>query len=153
LLVTKLDRLTRRVQDLGTLIEDYFEQRYALMSVTDQIDIRTANGRLVLNILMSFSQWEREAIQERTREAMAYKRQNGERTGGDVPYGYRAINGKLVQDPDEQAMLALIHRYRVQGLSIRAIVAELDRLGHRTRKGTPFQPTQIVRMLKHQEGA
>jgi DNA invertase Pin-like site-specific DNA recombinase len=148
LLVTKLDRLTRSVKDLGVLLERYFH-RYALMSVADQVDTSTAAGRLVLNVLMSVAQWEREAIGERTREALDHKRSKGEKLGGDVPYGYRAnAAGTLVEEPDEQALLALVRRYRSEGLSLRAITAELDRLGHRTRKGTPFQVNQVVRMLK-----
>ena len=69
LLVSKLDRLTRSVVDLGSLIEGVFG-KYTLMSVGDQVDTSTAAGRLVLNVLMSVSQWEREAIGERTRAAI-----------------------------------------------------------------------------------
>ena len=68
LLVVKLDRLTRSVVDLGQLIETYFAPgKAALMSVAEQIDTHSAAGRLVLNILASVSQWERETIAERTR--------------------------------------------------------------------------------------
>jgi DNA invertase Pin-like site-specific DNA recombinase len=149
LLVTKLDRLTRSVKDLGILIERYFT-RYALMSVADQVDTSTAAGRLVLNVLMSVAQWEREAIGERTKEALHHKKHNGEKLGGDVPYGYRATaEGRLVQDLAEQAMLALIRHYRAEGLSLRAITAELTRQGYTTRKGTPLCVTQVARMVKH----
>ena len=78
LLVVKLDRLTRSVVDLGKLIETYFAPgKAALMSVSEQIDTRSAAGRLVLNILASVSQWERETIGERTRDAMQHKQANG----------------------------------------------------------------------------
>jgi DNA invertase Pin-like site-specific DNA recombinase len=148
LLVTKLDRLTRSVKDLGMLIERYFS-RYTLMSVADQVDTSTAAGRLVLNVLMSVAQWEREAIGERTREALHHKKANGEKLGGDAPYGYQATaDGRLVEDLDEQAMLALIRHYRAEGLSLRAITAALTRQGYTTRKGTPFQVTQVTRMVK-----
>jgi DNA invertase Pin-like site-specific DNA recombinase len=148
LLVTKLDRLTRSVKDLGVLLEQYFN-RYALMSVADQVDTSTAAGRLVLNVLMSVAQWEREAIGERTRKALDHKRTKWEKLGGDVPYGYHAsADGMLVEDPDEQALLALVRRYRSEGLFLRALTAELAHKGYRTRKGTPFQVNQVVRMLK-----
>src|SRR6266849_3042786 len=89
LLVAKLDRLTRSVKDLGTLVENYFSSdTITLLSVADNIDTRTAAGRLVLNVLASVSQWEREAIAERTTEALSHKRSKGEKLGGDVPYGY-----------------------------------------------------------------
>ena len=89
LLVVKLDRLTRSVVDLGALIETYFAPgKAALLSVSEQIDTRSAAGRLVLNILASVSQWERETIGERTRDAMKHKQAQGEYIGGHAPYGY-----------------------------------------------------------------
>jgi DNA invertase Pin-like site-specific DNA recombinase len=83
LLVVKLDRLTRSVRDLGALVETYFlGGKWSLMSASEQIDTRTAAGRMVLNILTAVSQWEQETIAERTAEAMAYKRRQREYTGG-----------------------------------------------------------------------
>ncbi|MCK7581728.1 MAG: recombinase family protein [Chromatiales bacterium] len=79
---------TRSVADLGRLIDTYFTpERAALMSVSEQIDTRTAAGRLILNILGSVSQWERETIGERTRDAMRHKQAQGEYIGGEPPYG------------------------------------------------------------------
>ena len=70
LVVVKLDRLTRSVRDLGELVDRYFANgKAALLSVSEQIDTRSAGGRLVLNVLASVSQWEREAIGERTADA------------------------------------------------------------------------------------
>jgi DNA invertase Pin-like site-specific DNA recombinase len=90
LLVAKLDRLTRSVKDLGTLVEDYFaSDKITLLSVADAIDTRTAAGRLVLNVLGSVAQWERETIGERTSEAMAHKREQGQRTSLHAPYGFQ----------------------------------------------------------------
>jgi hypothetical protein len=77
----KLDRLTRSVRDLGALLDGYFHDRFALLSVMDSIDTRTAGGRLVLNVLASVSQWERETIAERTRTALAFKREQGVKLG------------------------------------------------------------------------
>ena len=72
LIVVKLDRLTRCVKDLGTLCEQYFTdaKSHTLLSLSDAIDTRSASGKLVLNVLTSVAQWEREAISDRTREAM-----------------------------------------------------------------------------------
>src|SRR5256712_4472350 len=89
-LVVKLDRLTRSVVDLGTLVERYFSPgKAALLSVGEQIDTRSAAGRLVLNVLASVSQWERETIGERTAVAMQHKAEQGEYCGGDPPFGFR----------------------------------------------------------------
>src|SRR6266849_4154882 len=140
LLVVKLDRLTRSVVDLGTLVERYFAPgKAALLSVGEQIDTRSAAGRLVLNVLASVSQWEREAVGERTSAALQHKAAQGEYTGGDVPYGYRlAADGeRLEAEPAEQVLLAQARRLRRKGLSLRAVARELEAKGFRTRKGRP----------------
>ena len=121
-----------------------------LLSVGEQIDTRTAAGRLVLNVLGSVAQWERETIGERTAEALAHKKAQGQKTGGDVPYGYRlAPDGKtLVRDEAEQALLDAIREARQRELSQRAVVAELTRQGFTTRKGTPLVLKQVQRIMQ-----
>lgn len=151
LLIAKLDRLTRSVKDLGTLVEEYFSSdKITLLSVADSIDTRTAAGRLVLNVLGSVAQWEREVISERTSEAMGQLRAQGKKTGGDVPYGYTflADTKELVEDPAEQALLAAIRDARSRGLSHRAIVADLARQGFLTRKGTALGLCQVQRIMQ-----
>jgi DNA invertase Pin-like site-specific DNA recombinase len=149
LLVVKLDRLTRSVRDLGELVERYFAPgKAALLSVSEQIDTRTAAGRLVLNVLASVSQWEREAIGERTAAAMQHKAACGEFTGGEAPYGFRAgDDGKLVAVESEQGVMGEARRLHAAGLSLRAVARELDVQGFRSRTGRPFAATQIQRML------
>jgi site-specific DNA recombinase len=150
LLVAKLDRLTRSVRDLDTLISAWFGKQGgpALLSVAEQIDTRSAAGRLVLNILASVSQWEREAIGERTATALAHKAERGERVG-QVPLGYVVAEDgvRLLEQPNEQQAIRLVHELRQQGLSIRAIAAEL------TRRGVPgrserWHPTTVARLLQ-----
>jgi DNA invertase Pin-like site-specific DNA recombinase len=150
LLVVKLDRLTRSVVDLGTLVERYFAPgKAALLSVGEQIDTRSAAGRLVLNVLASVSQWEREAIGERTATAMQYKAAQGEYTGGPVPYGYRlADDGLHLEElPAEQGVIAEARRLRAAGLSLRAVARELDSQGLRSRVSRPFGAEQIAGMV------
>jgi DNA invertase Pin-like site-specific DNA recombinase len=150
LLVVKLDRLTRSVTDLGKLVERYFAPgKAALLSVSEQIDTRSAAGRLVLNVLASVSQWEREAIGERTSAALRHKAAQGEYTGGDVPYGFRlaCCGERLEPEPREQALLAQARRLRKKGLSLRAVARELVARGFRTRRGGAFAPVQVKRML------
>jgi site-specific DNA recombinase len=149
LLVAKLDRLTRNVKDLGTLLDEYFADDFTLLSVADSIDTRTAAGRLVLNVLMSVAQWERETIRERTTEAMHHLKTQGRKTGGDVPYGFTAAaDGTLVADGDEQALLDAIRNARQRGLSQRGVVAELMLQGFTTRKGTAFSLMQVQRIMQ-----
>jgi DNA invertase Pin-like site-specific DNA recombinase len=148
LLVVKLDRLTRSVADLGKLIEEHFtEGKAALLSVSEQIDTRSAAGRLILNILASVSQWERETISERTRDAMQHKKNQGEYTGGKAPYGFRLDNGELTPDPFEQAVIEQARELRAAGLSLAKVAAELDRRGMQARNGRRFADMQIKRMV------
>src|SRR5262245_43477626 len=90
-IIAKLDRLTRSVADLAELLKRFERRGVSLVSVADSLDTRSAAGRLVLNIMVSVSQWEREAIGERTRDALRHKRAKGERVG-TVPYGYRVAD-------------------------------------------------------------
>ena len=150
LLVVKLDRLTRSVRDLGHLVEKYFAPgKAALLSVGEQIDTRSAAGRLVLNVLASVSQWEREAIGERTATAMQHKASQGEYTGGWAPYGRRvALDGeRLEPDPNEEEARAVARQLRAEGLSLRRVAAELERRGVRSRTGRGFAPVQVKRMV------
>lgn len=147
LIVVKLDRLTRSVADLGRLIETYFTQgKYTLLSVTEQIDTRSATGRMVLNILASVSQWEREIIGERTQEAIKFKQSQGEYIGGNAPYGFKIVDGIQVEDEFEQDVIQQTKRLRFSGLSLSAIARELDSQGIYTRSGKPFVAQQIKRI-------
>jgi len=148
LLIAKLDRLSRSVADWDRLIDGYFGERAGkqLWSVADSIDTRTAAGRLVLNVLMSVAQWEREAIAERTRDALRHKIKTGERVGrvlygsaidpddprrskkSDLPSGLKPC-------PPEAEAIALIKRLAAEGKSLRAIADELTRRGIPTREG------------------
>src|ERR1700674_3106194 len=87
-IVAKLDRLTRSVKDLCELLERFEKRGVALVSVAESLDTGSAAGRLVLNIMAAVSQWEREAIGERTRDAMRHKRNQGERVG-NIAFGCR----------------------------------------------------------------
>ena len=150
LVVVKLDRLTRSVADLGVLVEQHF-QKAALMSVSEQIDTRSAAGRLVLNVLGSVCQWEREAIGERTSAAMKHKQEKGEFIGGIPPYGFSVADDgvTLVEVESEQAVIRAAKTYKQENprISLRAISAHLEDAGHRTRKGRPFASEQVRRML------
>lgn len=151
LLIAKLDRLSRSVADWNRLVEGYFgpPHHVPLFSVQDSIDTRTAAGRLVLNVLMTVAQWEREVIVERTREALDVKRARGERIGG-VPYGYRlAGDGRtLVPEPVEQVGRDRLFELREFGLSYRAIARTLNAEGHRPKHGGRWGHQAVAQILK-----
>src|SRR6202171_2469354 len=132
-IIAKLDRLTRSVKDLCELLDRFERKGVALVSVAESLDTGSAAGRLVLNIMAAVSQWEREAIGERTRDALSHKRSQGERVG-NIGFGCRlAADGVHVEDdPGERAVLAEIRRLRDSGTTLRGIAAALNHRGHRT---------------------
>ncbi len=112
-IVAKLDRLTRSVKDLCALLELFEKRKVALISVAESLDTGSAAGRLVITIMGAVSQWEREAIGERTRDALRYKQSQGQRAG-NIAFGSRlAGDGEHIEaDPGEQAALVEIRRLR-----------------------------------------
>ena len=148
--VVKLDRLTRSIADWQLLIEQYFSEKGGkqLLSVTDSIDTRTAAGRLVLNVLLSVAQWEREAIGERTRDALQHKIRKGERVG-KVRYGYTLDpDGKtLIPSEDEQFVIELIKVARARGDSYRQIAQTLNDRGIPSKSGGTWGHTAVERIL------
>jgi len=145
LIVVKLDRLTRSVADLGYLVETYFAKA-GLLSVSEQIDTRSASGRLVLNVLASVSQWEREVIGERTRAVKQSMKANGLYNGGIVPYGKSLEAGLLVTNPQEQAIITRAKALKAQGHSLRTIATMFSQEGLRTRKDTNFTHSLVSKM-------
>ena len=150
LVVVKLDRLTRSVKDLAELLERSRREGWQLVSVSEHLDTGTAAGRLVLNVLMAVAQWEREAVGERTAAALAHKRARGEYTGGRVPFGYRlAPDGvALVEDPNEQEVIALARELRRRGWSLRRIGRELEARGLMPRSGQ-WHPQKVKGLVAH----
>jgi len=150
-LVTSLDRLTRSLTDLQTLLDAHFhEGGEHLMSLREYVDTSSASGRLVLNILTSVSQWERESVSERTSAALAHKKSKGEFTGGRVPFGYRlSENGvDLEPHPEERATIKAAMRHRLAGISLREVGRRLASDGAASRKGTVFGAKQVSRLLE-----
>ncbi len=154
LVVAKLDRLTRSVADLATLLEKYFAGRFDLVSVGEQVNTGTAAGRLVLNVLMSVSQWEREAISERTKTALQHKKARGQLVGS-VPYGYclDADGATLNEDAEEQEIIHAVEKFHAAGLSLGKIAAQLGTHGYTSRGGGKWHPQTIKNILAAQKAA
>ena len=145
-LIFKLDRLTRSVKDWNVLIEKYFTN-HALLSVSDQIDTRTAAGRLCLNVLMSVAQWERETIGERTSTALQYKKSQGQHIGS-VPYGYESIDKTLAVVESEAAAISLIQEMREQGAKLQAIADELNAQNITSKRGGKWYPSSVKNVIE-----
>ena len=148
LVVAKLDRLTRSVKDMGHLLDGYFRDKFGFFVVAEQIDTRSAAGRFVLNLLTSVAEWERETIGERTKAAMAMKKERREYTGGNVPFGFNVVDGKLVEDVQEQDILHRINRLRAKGHTLQEIADELNADGVATKRGRPWSYGTVSKALK-----
>ena len=139
------------VRDWQDLITSHFGEGSGrhLFSVADSIDTTTAAGRLVLNVILSVAQWEREVIVERTRDALAELRSQGRRTGG-VPYGWAlASDGTtLVADPLEQRGIARLRELHATGISYRAIARSLTVEGIPTKGGGTWGHQAVARILQ-----
>ena len=143
----KLDRLTRSVKDLALLVELVNKHNVALISVQEKIDTGTASGRMVINLLATVAQWERETIGERTKTALEYKKSKGECVG-NIPIGYRREGHMLVEDGNEQKALTLIRELRDRGHSYKGIAREINGLDLKPNRGNRWHTTQIARILK-----
>lgn len=135
--VAKLDRLTRSLDDLQYLLKNYFNEKtgFSLCAVDNQLDTNSANGRMVINLLMTVFQWEREVICERTRDALRHKKAKGQRVGS-VPYGKDlAPDGvTLVDNEVEQQRLKWMRAVYVNGWSYEEIAQDLNKQGIPTKK-------------------
>jgi site-specific DNA recombinase len=132
-LVYKVDRLTRSLADFAKLIELFDAHYVSFVSVTQSFNTSSSMGRLTLNVLLSFAQFERELIGERVRDKIAASKRKGIWVGGPVPLGYAAVDKKIVVAPAEaEAVRTIFARYLELG-SIRALAEELDRQGIRSK--------------------
>jgi len=147
--ITKLDRMTRSMRDLATLLDLSTKHGFALVSVGESLDTSTAAGRMVVNMLGVVAQWERETVGERTATVMMHKRSQGEFCGGSrAPYGYDAVDGKLVENDMEQAVLASVYADREAGISLRAIVESLNVRGIAAPRGGVWHLSGLVAVLR-----
>jgi site-specific DNA recombinase len=131
--VYKVDRLTRSLADFAKLVELFDHHQVSFVSITQSFNTTSSMGRLTLNVLLSFAQFEREVIGERVRDKIAASKRKGIWVGGPVPLGYRCLDKKVVVVPEEaDAVRTIFERYLALG-SIGALIEELDRRGIRTK--------------------
>jgi DNA invertase Pin-like site-specific DNA recombinase len=134
IVVYKVDRLTRSLGDFAKLVELFDQHSVSFVSVTQSFNTTSSMGRLTLNVLLSFAQFEREVIGERVRDKIAASKAKGIWVGGSVPLGYASVNKKLVVVPKEAETVRLIFRRYLELGSIRDLVEDLDHKGIRTRR-------------------
>ena len=132
--VYKVDRLTRALSDFAKLVEVFDRRGVSFVSITQQFNTTTSMGRLTLNILLSFAQFERELIGERVRDKIAASKKKGMWMGGTVPLGYDVKDRKLVVNKAEARTVVDIYRRYLRLKSVRALQAELDAAGIRSKR-------------------
>jgi site-specific DNA recombinase len=136
IVVYKVDRLSRSLTDFARIVEIFEKQNVSFVSITQQFNTTTSIGRLTLNILLSFAQFEREVIGERIRDKFAASRARGMWMGGTPPLGYDLINRKLVVNEKEAELVRLIFTRFLRLGSATKLAQELRRTGHTTKSWT-----------------
>src|SRR5712671_2560084 len=142
IVVYKVDRLTRSLADFARLVEIFDAQGVSFVSVTQQFNTTSSMGRLTLNVLLSFAQFEREVTGERIRDKIAASKKRGMWMGGNVPLGYDASERSLAVNPAEaETVRCIFALYRELGC-VRRVKEEADRLGLRTKHSTTASGTE-----------
>ena len=144
--VYKIDRLSRSLMDFSKLVEVFDRNDVTFVSITQSFNTTTSMGRLTLNILLSFAQFEREVIGERVRDKVAASRRKGIWMGGPLPFGYRCADRKLLVVEEEAAIVRMIFERFVRLGSATMLVHELAAEGV-TRRGKPLDKGGLYKML------
>ena len=133
IVVYKVDRLTRSLADFAKLVELFDEYDVSFVSITQSFNTTSSMGRLTLNVLLSFAQFEREVIGERVRDKIAASKRKGMWVGGPVPLGYRSVGKKLQVAPEEATLVRKIFADYLTLGSIRALADALNGEGLRPK--------------------
>ena len=145
--VYKIDRLSRALMDFAKLVEVFDRNDVTFVSVTQSFNTTTSMGRLTLNILLSFAQFEREVIGERIRDKVAASRKRGIWMGGYVPLGYEVKERKLIIKESEAAIVRMIFERFVAVGSATALARALVTEGVRTRRGRLVDKGFLYKLL------
>jgi site-specific DNA recombinase len=147
--VYKIDRLSRSLADFAKLVEVFDRNSVTFVSVTQSFNTTTSMGRLTLNILLSFAQFEREVTAERIRDKVAASRKKGMWMGGVPPFGYRVENRKLLVDADTAAHVRWIFARFIEIGSCTVLAREVDARGLGTPRGNRIDKKYLYRMLSN----
>lgn len=159
IVVYKVDRLTRSLADFAKLVELFDEHDVSFVSVTQQFNTTTSMGRLTLNVLLSFAQFEREVTSERIRDKIAASKRKGIWVGGPLPLGYELKDGKLAVVAKEAERVKLIFRRYLEVSGINELVRDLTARNictksktfstGKTRGGIPFGRGTLAHLLRN----
>src|SRR5512143_1591824 len=149
IVVYKVDRLSRSLTDFARIVEVFEKNKVSFVSITQQFNTTTSMGRLTLNILLSFAQFEREVIGERIRDKFAASRARGMWMGGHPPLGYEVRDRKLVVNETEADLVRMIFERFLRVGSATMLVRELAAEGITTKRGKPVDKGFLYKLLNN----
>ncbi len=150
--IYKLDRLFRNTQDALNTSQDFDKRGVALCSISQQLDTSTPMGKFFFTITAAYAEMERCMIAERTREGLRHTRLQGKQVGCKTPYGYDLIDGRLVPNASEQAVILMVNEQHAAGMGTRKIARLLMEQGITTKEGKAnWQALQVQRLLNRAE--
>jgi DNA invertase Pin-like site-specific DNA recombinase len=147
--VYKIDRLSRSLMDFSKLVEVFDRNGVTFVSVTQSFNTTTSMGRLTLNILLSFAQFEREVTAERIRDKVKASRMKGMWMGGYVPLGYDVVDRKLVVNQQEASKVRMVFERFVEVGSATVLACELRNDGFRSKQGALIDKGYLYRLLNN----
>lgn len=147
-LVYRLDRLVRSVVDLHNVLKLLEKHDCKFKSATEMFDTTTAMGRFFITLVGAMAEWERENLGERTMMGMNRRIEEGQRNGGNAPFGYDLVEGELVINEDEAKWVRFIfEQFEIKGRNV--IAKELNRNGVRSKKDSLFNPSMVTYIAKN----
>ncbi len=155
IVVYKVDRLSRSLGDFSKMVDTFDEHEVSFASITQQFNTSTSMGRLTLNVLLSFAQFEREVTGERIRDKIAASKKKGLWMGGNLPLGYDAVDRSLVANPAEAELVQHLYLRYLELESVKLLKEELDNRGicskpsNRYPSGRPFSRGGLYTLLKN----
>ena len=148
-LAYKIDRLTRSPKDFYQLIEFFEDNNVSFISITERFDTSTPSGRLLRNIMLTFAQFERELVSERTKDKMLERAKKGFYNGGYAPFGYKRKDKKLFISKKEAGIVRLIFETYVETSSLDELYNLLKNKNVKNRQDNPFCKTALAFILKN----
>lgn len=153
IIATKLDRIARNTRDVLALVDDVLKPLSKYLVLLDlNVDTSSPTGRMILTIMSAVAQLERDVILERTKSGQKAKHEKGGYAYGAPRFGFKAVEGQLAPNEQEQAVIDLIKRHRKSGKSYNAIAIWLNGAGYKTKRGCQWRAEQVKQVLVKSKG-
>lgn len=147
LVVYSLSRLARSTKDTIAIAETLDRRGADMVSLSEKIETTTAAGKMLFRLLAVLAEFERDVVAERTSMAIRHMQSIGKFIGGDLPFGFRAVDDWLTFQEEEQKVVRLARELHGEGLSLRSVAKSLTAAGFSSRTGRPWHHNQINRMI------